>query len=196
MTSKKVYWESKTRWTTSEKQENKEGERWMWILNEIEIHIKEEKHTYWIKEFFSWFQKKDADSVLESSRYEATKLLHKSAKYHKWARKIDSLCKVSLALFWRQSSWINRTVFSHHINCFKVMYPVTFLIFLMIYNFVITEGEEDKCLRKSFEWAYNSNFVESFDKKTLKILREKFTDKLRCSSLNPILSCKTKFPSC
>ncbi|GMT09414.1 hypothetical protein PFISCL1PPCAC_711 [Pristionchus fissidentatus] len=66
--------------------------------------------------------KKDADAEIDNNRYRSMLLLLESRKYHKWARNLDSFC--------------------------KVMYPVIFLIFLMIYAFVITEGPEDKCLRK------------------------------------------------
>ncbi|GMS78597.1 hypothetical protein PENTCL1PPCAC_772, partial [Pristionchus entomophagus] len=69
--------------------------------------------------------KKQSEEALEHSRYQAMILLLESRKYHRYARNLDSFC--------------------------KVMYPVIFLIFLMFYYFVITEGPEDKCLRKVWE---------------------------------------------
>ncbi|GMR57798.1 hypothetical protein PMAYCL1PPCAC_27993, partial [Pristionchus mayeri] len=66
--------------------------------------------------------KKQSDAEIDNSRYQSMILLLKSRKYHKYARNLDSFC--------------------------KVMYPVIFLIFVMIYYFIITEGPEDKCLRK------------------------------------------------
>ncbi|CAJ0939600.1 unnamed protein product, partial [Mesorhabditis belari] len=55
-------------------------------------------------------------------KYMLAKMLVKSHRFHKIARDFDSFC--------------------------KVMYPVTFILFLMIYRFVIIEGEEVKCLRE------------------------------------------------
>ncbi|CAD6196105.1 unnamed protein product [Caenorhabditis auriculariae] len=57
------------------------------------------------------------------SKFQITKSLLMSRYYHKLARQIDTFC--------------------------KVMYPVTFLLFLMVYVFVITEGDERKCLQST-----------------------------------------------
>uniref|UniRef100_A0AC34QGC8 Uncharacterized protein n=1 Tax=Panagrolaimus sp. JU765 TaxID=591449 RepID=A0AC34QGC8_9BILA len=51
----------------------------------------------------------------------ATKMIRQSRAYHRYGRRLDSF--------------------------FKIMYPVIFVIFLIIYRFVIIEGPENKCLR-------------------------------------------------
>ncbi|CAJ0582733.1 unnamed protein product, partial [Mesorhabditis spiculigera] len=55
-------------------------------------------------------------------KYMLAKMLVKSRRFHKIARDFDTFC--------------------------KVMYPVTFILFLMIYRFVIIEGDDNKCIRE------------------------------------------------
>ncbi|VDM56350.1 unnamed protein product [Angiostrongylus costaricensis] len=61
-------------------------------------------------------------NVDEYSKYKMMFLMLRSRHYHRLARNLDTFC--------------------------KVMYPVTFILFLMIYGFVIAQGEDDKCLQK------------------------------------------------
>ncbi|CAB3398562.1 unnamed protein product [Caenorhabditis bovis] len=56
-------------------------------------------------------------------KYQLTKSLLLSRYYHKLARQVDTFC--------------------------KVMYPVIFALFLMFYSFVITQGDEKKCLQNN-----------------------------------------------
>ncbi|EGT60279.1 hypothetical protein CAEBREN_32132 [Caenorhabditis brenneri] len=55
------------------------------------------------------------------SKYQVTKSMLLSRYYHRMARQIDTFC--------------------------KVMYPVIFILFLMFYAFVITQGDERKCIK-------------------------------------------------
>uniref|UniRef100_A0AC34FVV3 Uncharacterized protein n=1 Tax=Panagrolaimus sp. ES5 TaxID=591445 RepID=A0AC34FVV3_9BILA len=56
--------------------------------------------------------------------YEVTKLAKRSAWCHRYGRGLDSF--------------------------FKIMYPLIFVIFLIIYRFVIIEGDENKCIREGY----------------------------------------------
>ncbi|KAK5968573.1 Ligand-Gated ion Channel [Trichostrongylus colubriformis] len=67
-------------------------------------------------------RRKCEDNIDNYSKYEIMQLMLRSRYYHRVARKFDEFC--------------------------KVMYPVTFVLFLMIYAFVIIQGDEDKCLRQ------------------------------------------------
>uniref|UniRef100_A0A914QP88 Uncharacterized protein n=1 Tax=Panagrolaimus davidi TaxID=227884 RepID=A0A914QP88_9BILA len=58
------------------------------------------------------------------SVYEVTKLAKRSAWCHRYGRGLDSF--------------------------FKIMYPLIFVIFLIIYRFVIIEGDENKCIRDGY----------------------------------------------
>ncbi|CAI5453633.1 unnamed protein product [Caenorhabditis angaria] len=67
-------------------------------------------------------QRKKLEKNLDCyGKYQITKTLLRSRFYHKLSMQIDSFC--------------------------KVMYPVVFIIFLTFYSFVITQGEEDKCIQ-------------------------------------------------
>ena len=59
------------------------------------------------------------------SVYDAAKIANKSIAYHRYGRGLDSF--------------------------FKVMYPIIFILFLIIYRFVIIEGAENKCLRGEYK---------------------------------------------
>ncbi|VDM94010.1 unnamed protein product, partial [Onchocerca ochengi] len=61
----------------------------------------------------------DLDDI---SRYQMMLLMLESSRYHSTARNIDKYC--------------------------RTLYPVVFLVFLIIYYFVITEGDETKCLQR------------------------------------------------
>ncbi|XGW07032.1 hypothetical protein V3C99_016942 [Haemonchus contortus] len=67
-------------------------------------------------------RRKCEDNLNEYSKYKIMLLMLRSRYLHRLGRKFDEFC--------------------------KVMYPVTFLLFLMIYVFVIIQGDEDKCLRQ------------------------------------------------
>ncbi|KAL6743466.1 hypothetical protein Aduo_016502 [Ancylostoma duodenale] len=60
------------------------------------------------------------NNVDEYSNYKLVYMMLQSRRYHRLARNCDSFC--------------------------KVMYPVTFVLFLIIYGFVIIQGEENKCV--------------------------------------------------
>ncbi|CAI4223526.1 unnamed protein product [Auanema sp. JU1783] len=68
-------------------------------------------------------RKKCEKNVDEFSRYKIAMMMLNSHYYHKLGRNLDTFC--------------------------KVMYPVFFLLFLMIYGFVITQGDEDKCIQNN-----------------------------------------------
>ncbi|KAK6011127.1 hypothetical protein OSTOST_23799 [Ostertagia ostertagi] len=67
-------------------------------------------------------RRKCEENLEDYNKYKIMLLMLRSRYYHRTARKVDEFC--------------------------KVMYPVTFLLFLMIYVFVIIQGDEDKCLQK------------------------------------------------
>uniref|UniRef100_A0A9J2P5T0 Neurotransmitter-gated ion-channel ligand-binding domain-containing protein n=1 Tax=Ascaris lumbricoides TaxID=6252 RepID=A0A9J2P5T0_ASCLU len=66
-------------------------------------------------------RKKAEEGAGHIPRFHLMNLMLKSKRYHKLARNMDTYC--------------------------KVLYPVIFLLFLIIYRFVIIEGDETKCLR-------------------------------------------------
>lgn len=53
---------------------------------------------------------------------EVQNLLNKASKYHRLGRKFDNLC--------------------------RVFYPITFILFLMMYFFIYTEGRQDDCISR------------------------------------------------
>ncbi|KJH53755.1 Neurotransmitter-gated ion-channel ligand binding domain protein [Dictyocaulus viviparus] len=61
-------------------------------------------------------------NVNEYSKYKIMLLMLRSRYYHRLARSFDTFC--------------------------KVIYPVIIILFLIIYGFVITQGEDDKCLQQ------------------------------------------------
>lgn len=63
--------------------------------------------------------------VEEMSQYQMMLLMLDSSRYHIVARRIDKYC--------------------------RTLYPIIFLLFLIIYYFVITEGEETKCLQRTHD---------------------------------------------
>ncbi|EJW75849.1 hypothetical protein WUBG_13239, partial [Wuchereria bancrofti] len=68
-------------------------------------------------------RKKAESGLNDMSRYQMMLLMLESGRYHSTARHIDRYC--------------------------RTLYPVVFLLFLIIYYFVITEGDETKCLQRS-----------------------------------------------
>ncbi|KAL3994940.1 Neurotransmitter-gated ion-channel ligand binding domain family protein [Acanthocheilonema viteae] len=68
-------------------------------------------------------RKKAESGVDDMSRYQMMLLMLESGRYHSTARHIDKYC--------------------------RTLYPVVFLLFLIIYYFVITEGDETKCLQRA-----------------------------------------------
>ncbi|CAG9534859.1 unnamed protein product [Cercopithifilaria johnstoni] len=68
-------------------------------------------------------RKKAESGVDDMSRYQMMLLMLESGRYHSTARNIDRYC--------------------------RTLYPVVFLLFLLIYYFVIIEGDETKCLRRT-----------------------------------------------
>ncbi|CAJ0588564.1 unnamed protein product [Cylicocyclus nassatus] len=60
------------------------------------------------------------DNLDEFSNYKIMYMMQRSRRYHHLARECDAFC--------------------------KVMYPVVFVLFLIIYGFVIIQGEENKCV--------------------------------------------------
>ncbi|WKY09629.1 hypothetical protein Q1695_002186 [Nippostrongylus brasiliensis] len=76
-----------------------------------------------LEHYSTKIRKKCETNVGEYSKYKVMFLMLRSRYYHRLARNFDEFC--------------------------KVMYPVTFILFLMIYYFVIIQGNEDKCLRNS-----------------------------------------------
>ncbi|EPB78002.1 Neurotransmitter-gated ion-channel ligand binding domain protein [Ancylostoma ceylanicum] len=65
-------------------------------------------------------RRKCENNVDEYSNYKLVYMMLRSRRFHRLARNCDTFC--------------------------KVMYPVTFVLFLIIYGFVIIQGEENKCV--------------------------------------------------
>ncbi|KAE9415977.1 hypothetical protein Angca_007605, partial [Angiostrongylus cantonensis] len=74
-----------------------------------------------LEDFSNSIRRRCEKNVDEYSKYKMMFLMLRSRHYHRLARNLDTFC--------------------------KVMYPVTFILFLMIYGFVIAQGEDDKCLQ-------------------------------------------------
>uniref|UniRef100_A0A915PRP2 Uncharacterized protein n=1 Tax=Setaria digitata TaxID=48799 RepID=A0A915PRP2_9BILA len=76
----------------------------------------------WLEYRSRELRRKAEAGVDDMSRYQMMLLMLKSSRYHSIARHIDRYC--------------------------RTLYPVVFLLFLIIYYFVITEGDETKCLQR------------------------------------------------
>uniref|UniRef100_A0A7E4UTG2 Neur_chan_LBD domain-containing protein n=1 Tax=Panagrellus redivivus TaxID=6233 RepID=A0A7E4UTG2_PANRE len=75
----------------------------------------------WLEHRSKILKEKVKNNAEYLSLYETTKLLNYSANYHRYGRGLDAL--------------------------FKILYPLIFVMFLIIYRFIIIEGAENKCIR-------------------------------------------------
>ncbi|KAK6758998.1 hypothetical protein RB195_016303 [Necator americanus] len=73
-----------------------------------------------LEHYSNSIRRKCENNVDEYSNYKIMYMMLRSRRYHRIARDCDNFC--------------------------KVMYPVTFVLFLLIYGFVIIQGEENKCV--------------------------------------------------